>query len=119
MVWRIRNGKKNNRNGNGITGIATEVTLVRELGWKDGLMIGIGGMIGGGVFSVLGVAASIAGPSLVLSFIFGGFMAIMTGFSYARLAVLYPRAGGAYLFVKNAFKNNKWLAPPWKECQIL
>ncbi|MFW9990506.1 MAG: APC family permease [Candidatus Odinarchaeota archaeon] len=95
-------------NESNIIGIASDVTLARELGWKDGLMIGIGGMIGGGVFSVLGVAASIAGPSLVLSFIFGGFMAIMTGYSYSKLAVLFPRAGGAYLFVESAFKDIRY-----------
>jgi amino acid transporter len=100
--------KRSSYQGN-ITGIAAEVTLARELNWKDGLMIGIGGMIGGGVFSVLGVAASIAGPSLILSFVFGGFMAVLTGFSYAKLAVLFPRSGGAPLFVENAFKDNKYV----------
>jgi len=93
---------------NNITGIASDVTLARELGWKDGLMIGIGGMIGGGVFSVLGVAASIAGPSLILSFVFGGFMAIMSGFSYAKLASLFPQSGGVPIFVEHAFKENRY-----------
>ncbi|MHA1167040.1 MAG: APC family permease, partial [Candidatus Hodarchaeales archaeon] len=102
----VRSGLNNSGN---ITGIVTEVTLARELNWKDGLMIGIGGMIGAGVFSVLGLSTSIAGPSVILSFIFGGFMALLTGFSYSKLAVLFPRAGGSYIFVDNAFKKT-WLS---------
>ncbi len=84
--------------------LTSEITLSRELDFKDGLALGIGGMIGGGIFSVLGIAAGIAGPAVVLSFVFGGIIAILTGHSYARLAVRHPKAGASFIYAYEAFK---------------
>ena len=84
--------------------LTSEITLSRELDFKDGLAIGIGGMIGGGIFSVLGIAAGIAGPAVKLSFLLGGTIAILTGHSYARLAVKHPKAGASFVYVYEAFR---------------
>ncbi len=88
---------------NGVQSLTSEITLSRELDFKDGLAIGVGGMIGGGIFSVLGIAAGIAGPAVVLSFLFGGIIAILTGHSYARLAVRHPKAGASFIYAYEAF----------------
>jgi amino acid transporter len=90
---------------NGVHSITSEITLSRELDFKDGLAIGIGGMIGGGIFSVLGIAAGMAGPAVVLSFLFGGVIAILTGHSYARLAIKYPKAGAGFIYAYEAFRS--------------
>ncbi len=85
------------------TGIVTERELSRELGFKEALSIGLGGTIGGGVFSVLGIAAGFAGPAAILSFAFGGILAILIGYSYSKLALKYQSAGGSYTFAREAF----------------
>ena len=77
--------------------------MARELGLRDALSIGIGGMIGGGIFSVLGLAAGIAGPAVFLSFLLGGIIALLTGYSYVRLSLTYPSAGASYTYVRMAF----------------
>lgn len=81
--------------------------MARELGLGDALAIGIGGMIGGGIFSILGLAAGIAGPAVFLSFVCGGITAIATGYSYTHLSVLYPSAGGSYMYVRKAFGQGR------------
>ena len=57
--------------------------------------IGIGGMIGAGIFSVLGVVAQVAGSALPVSFLVGGIVALLATYSYAKLGARYPSAGGA------------------------
>ena len=85
------------------TGLVSERELSRELGFKEALSIGLGGTIGGGVFSVLGIAAGFAGPAAILSFAFGGVLALLIGYSYVKLALRYQSAGGSYTFAKEAF----------------
>ncbi|NPE08703.1 MAG: amino acid permease [Asgard group archaeon] len=85
------------------TSIVSERELSRELGFKEALSIGLGGTIGGGVFSVLGIAAGFAGPAAILSFAFGGVLALLIGYSYAKLALRFQSAGGSYTFAKEAF----------------
>ncbi|NHJ83965.1 MAG: amino acid permease [Asgard group archaeon] len=85
------------------TGIVSQRELSRELGFKEAVSIGLGGTIGGGVFSVLGIVAGIAGPAAILSFAFGGILGMLIGYSYSKLALRYPSAGGSYTFCKAAF----------------
>jgi amino acid transporter len=84
-------------------GLISDRELSRELGFKEALSIGLGGTIGGGVFSVLGIAAGFAGPAAILSFAFGGVLAILIGYSYTKLALRYQSAGGSYTYAKEAF----------------
>lgn len=60
----------------------------------------VGGMIGGGIFSVLGVVVSIAGPWAWLSFVIAGTIAFFTGLSYVGLARRYHEGGGAFSFLR-------------------
>ena len=64
--------------------------------------IGIGRMVGGGIFSVLGLTVQLAGAGAYLSFVVGGVVAALTGFSYARLSVA-PCRGGTASFLDRAF----------------
>ena len=65
--------------------------------------IGIGGMVGGGIFSVLGLTVLIAGGGAYLSFVVGGVVAALTGWSYALLSVRIRSRGGTAVFLDRAF----------------
>ncbi len=79
-----------------------EVTLARTLGLFDATMIGLGAMIGAGVFVLTGIAAGGAGPAAIIAFALNGIVTTFTAFSYAELASAIPEAGGGYSFVKRA-----------------
>jgi len=64
-------------------------------------MIGVGAMIGAGIFGPAGLAAGEAGPALLMAFAFGGFVTIFTGMVYAELGSAIPKAGG-YLWDRQA-----------------
>ena len=59
----------------------------RGLGLPAAVSIGVGGMIGAGIFSVLGVVASVSGTALPVSFVIGGVVAILSAYSYVKLGV--------------------------------
>lgn len=71
-------------------------TLRRELGLFDAVAIGIGAVVGAGIFVVLGVAAGIGGPSLLGGLVLAGIAASANALSSAQLAAAYPVAGGTY-----------------------
>jgi amino acid transporter len=62
----------------------------------------IGGMIGGGIFSVLGVTISVAGHLAAVSFLIGGSIAMLSARSYAGLALAAGRSGGAFVYLREA-----------------
>ncbi len=81
----------------------TEVKLAKSLGLSEALTIGIGTMIGAGVFVLPALAARNAGPAAVLSFAIGAVAALLTAASTAELASGMPKSGGGYYFVSRAF----------------
>jgi APA family basic amino acid/polyamine antiporter len=70
--------------------------LRRDLGLPDAIAIGLGAVIGAGLFVVTGVAASVAGPALILGLILAGLAALCNALSSAELAARYPESGGTY-----------------------
>lgn len=84
----------------------TEVRLSREMGLMDATMIGVGAMIGAGIFVLIGIAAGVAGPALLLAFALNGLVALLTAMSYAELGSCFHDAGGGYLWVKEGLP--KW-----------
>jgi amino acid transporter len=71
-----------------------------KLGWNATWCMAVGGMVGGGIFSVLGVVVHLAGALAWLSFVFAGLIALATAYSYVYLAVHYREPGGAFLFLR-------------------
>lgn len=65
--------------------------------------IGIGGMVGAGIFSILGVVAEAAGNAMWLAFAIGGVVALLSTYSYAKLGATFPSAGGAVHFLVMSF----------------
>jgi len=62
-------------------------------------------MVGGGIFSVLGLAVQVGGSGAYASFALGGAAALLTGYSYAKLSVRYPSRGGTVDFLNRAFQG--------------
>ena len=91
----------------------TEVTFSRDLGLFDASMIGIGAMIGAGIFVLTGIAAGEAGPGAILSFALNGLVTLLTALSYAELASAYPKSGGGYSFITKAFPGPAGFASGW------
>ncbi len=73
------------------------------LGYWEATSIGIGGMVGGGIFAVLGLSVQLAGGGAPLAFVIAGIVALVTSYSYARLSVAYPSQGGTVAFLDRAF----------------
>lgn len=73
------------------------------LGFLSVVAVGIGGMIGGGIFAVLGLAVELAGGATPIAFIFAGIIALITSYSYAKLSVTFPSQGGTVTFLNRAF----------------
>ena len=74
--------------------------LSRDLSLFDVTMIGVGAMIGAGIFVLTGIAAGAAGPALILAFALNGLVALLTAMAYAELGSAIPEAGGGYVWVK-------------------
>jgi amino acid transporter/nucleotide-binding universal stress UspA family protein len=79
-----------------------EVQLARDLGLFDASMIGLGAMIGAGIFVLTGLAFEAAGPGAIWTFALNGVVSTFTALSYAELASAIPEAGGGYSFVRRA-----------------
>src|SRR4051812_22338788 len=74
-----------------------------QIGMAAAVSIGIGGMVGAGIFSILGVVAQAAGNAMWLAFAIGGVVALLSTYSYAKLGATFPSAGGAVHFLVEGF----------------
>ena len=74
-----------------------------DLGLFELIAMGVGGMIGGGIFSVLGLAVGIAGHAAPLAFGIGSLIALAAGYSYVRLALTYRNDGASFTYLEHAF----------------
>ena len=90
-----------------------EVTLSRELNLFTVTMIGVGGMIGAGIFVLTGIAAGEAGPAVILVFLLNGLITSLTAMSYAELGSVLPGAGGGFLYIKEALGGTAGFLAGW------
>jgi amino acid transporter/nucleotide-binding universal stress UspA family protein len=90
-----------------------ETTFARDLGLFDATMIGVGAMIGAGIFVLTGIAAGVSGPASILAFALNGAVTLLTAFAYAELASAIPRAGGGYSYVRLAFPGAMGFISGW------
>lgn len=74
-----------------------------KIGLKEAISIGIGGMVGGGIFAVLGLAVSLAKGGTPIAFLFAGILALITSYSYVKLSKTYPDRGGTVKFINQGF----------------
>ena len=65
-----------------------------QIGVFDAAFLGVGAMVGAGIFALLGEAGTIAGSAVWLSFLIAGVIAMLQGYSFAKLGTRYPSQGG-------------------------
>ena len=86
------------------------------LGVRQAAFIGVGAMVGAGIFSLLGAAGEVAGAAVWLSFLLAGVVAVLQGYSFAKLGARFPSAGGLIEYVVRGYGNGHitgivaWLA---------
>ena len=76
--------------------------LVRELGLAEALAIGLGTMIGAGIFVLSAVAAQRAGPAAALSYVMAGLVCLPIAMTVSELVTGMPRAGGSYHLISRS-----------------
>ena len=79
------------------------LTTEKTIGYWAALSIGIGGMVGGGIFAVLGLAVQLSHGGTPLAFLIAGLVAIVTAYSYSKMSLAFPTKGGTVEFLFRAF----------------
>lgn len=74
-----------------------------KIGYREAVSIGIGGMVGGGIFAVLGLSVELTHGGAPAAFLLAGIVALVTSYSYARLSVTFPSQGGTVKYLDQAF----------------
>ncbi|MCX7549775.1 APC family permease [Xanthomarina sp. F2636L] len=75
----------------------------KKINLQEAISIGIGGMVGGGIFAVLGLAVSLAQGGTPIAFFFAGIIACLTAYSYSKLSLAFPDRGGTVKFINQGF----------------
>jgi amino acid transporter len=81
----------------------TTTPEARYLTVRQAAFIGVGAMVGAGIFALLGAAGEVAGAAVWLSFLLAGVIAALQGYSFAKLGARYPSAGGLLEYVAKGF----------------
>ncbi len=95
--------------------MALEVRLSREMRLVDVTMIGVGAMIGAGIFVLTGIAAGVAGPGLLVVFGLNGLVALLSAAAYAELGGAIHGAGGGYLWIKRSLPDPSGFLAGWMD----
>ncbi len=95
--------------------MAVEIRLSREMRLIDVTMIGVGAMIGAGIFVLTGIAAGVAGPALLVVFLLNGLVALLTAMAYAELGGAIHGAGGGYLWIKRSLPDPSGFLAGWMD----
>lgn len=77
--------------------------MSQKIKLTEAISIGIGGMVGGGIFAVLGLAVTLSKGGTPLAFLFAGILALITSYSYVKLSKSYPDRGGTVKFINQGF----------------
>ena len=78
-------------------------SITKKMGLSGAVLMGLGGMIGAGIFVLLGQAGAIAGSAVWVSFLIAGIIMLLTGYSYGKLGARYPSSGGVVEYLTQGF----------------
>jgi amino acid transporter len=88
-----------------ISAMTVEERALTGLSVRQAAFIGVGAMVGAGIFALLGTAGEVAGAAVWISFLLAGVVAGLQGYSFAKLGARYPSAGGLLEYVVRGFGN--------------
>jgi len=83
--------------------LVSDQSDARRITTRGAIALGIGSMVGAGIFALMGVASAKAGSAVWLSFLAAGIIALLTGHSFAQLGVRYPSRGGVVEYLVRAY----------------
>ena len=83
---------------------------IKNLGLKELIAIAVGGMVGGGIFTILGISVSMVGFLAPFAIALGGVIALFAAYSYVKLGVYYKDEGATYAFFKRTYPNSHMAA---------
>jgi basic amino acid/polyamine antiporter, APA family len=72
--------------------------LKPTLSWPHLVALGVGGIVGTGIYTLIGIAAGLAGPAMIVSFVIAGLVSACAALAYAEMATMMPAAGSAYTY---------------------
>ncbi len=78
-------------------------TSKKPIGFWSAVSMGIGAMVGAGIFALLGEASAISGSAVYISFIIGGIIALFSGYSLGKLGARYPSSGGIIEYLSQSY----------------
>ncbi|MHA2424122.1 MAG: APC family permease [Candidatus Thorarchaeota archaeon] len=82
---------------------STDGKFARRLGLIGATNIGLGAMLGGGIYVISGIAAGMVGPIIILAYLITGLLTIFTAINYSELASSIPKQGGGYTFAADTY----------------
>jgi amino acid transporter len=88
-----------------LDGMTVHAPSPSQLSVRQAAFIGVGAMVGAGIFALLGTAGEVAGSAVWISFLLAGVVAGLQGYSFAKLGARYPSAGGLLEYVVRGFGN--------------
>ena len=80
----------------------------KTISTRGAIALGIGSMVGAGIFALMGVAAAHAGSAVWLSFLVAGIIALLTGHSFVHLGIRYPTRGGVVEYLGQAYGTGRF-----------
>ncbi len=84
--------------------------MKKDIGFFEAFSIGVGGMVGGGIFAVLGLTIQLSQGAAPIAFALAGIIALVTVYAYVKLSLTYPSEGGTIEFIVQAMGNNLFAA---------
>lgn len=78
----------------------------KDLGFKELLAIAVGGMVGGGIFTILGISVAMVGTLAPFAIVLGAVVAFFAAYSYVKLGVYYKDEGATYAFFKRTYPDS-------------
>ncbi|AWG22792.1 amino acid permease [Flavobacterium faecale] len=82
----------------------------KNLGLAELIAIALGGMVGGGIFTILGISVSMIGSLTPIAIVIGGLIAALAAYSYVKLGLYYRDEGATYSFFKKIYPNSHFSA---------
>jgi basic amino acid/polyamine antiporter, APA family len=82
----------------GLDSVSAQYRLKRSLTWWHLIALGVGGIVGTGIYTLVGVGANLAGPAVILSFLVAGIICLCAALAYAEVSTMIPESGSAYTY---------------------